>query len=179
MRLTQFLIPEGELLYMRFSLCPPTSNTGPILAFLSMGVKSKMYFWDLKRLGEYTKETPTDHQNATNRPAFLKTKQKSKGGGGAISRVRNTSPSGSVSSRQSAESLERPISNVDWEKTLDDWKKMYGVGGGNEELVAHSEVKVGDSRMPGFTGRMVAWSRDGEWCVVAGSAGSLAVFGRK
>lgn len=124
-------------------------------------------------------ENSSDHPNATNRPYFLKTKQKPKGGGGAISRVRDTSPSGSASSRQSAESLEGPISNVDWEKTLLGWKEAYDVGDVTRELVAHREVKVGDARIAPFTGRMVGWSVGGEWCVVVGSAGSLAVFGRK
>ena len=42
-------------------------------------------------------------------------------------------------------------------------------------LEAHKEEVV---KGVSFTGRQVAWSADGEWCVVCGSAGVVALWKR-
>jgi polycomb protein EED len=61
------------------------------------------------------------------------------------------------------------------EKSKEVWNKRYGLDSAERELLPHKEEVV---RGLSFVGRQVAWSRGGEWCVVVGSAGVVAVFER-
>lgn len=55
------------------------------------------------------------------------------------------------------------------------WQDKYEMGDSIEVLEPHKEEMV---KGLGFTGRQLAWSADGMWCVVVGSAGVFAVLQR-
>lgn len=63
----------------------------------------------------------------------------------------------------------------EYTRSLPTYLKRYGLGDAERELGAHKEDVVKGFN---FTGRQAAWSPGGEWCVVVGSAGVVAVFGR-
>lgn len=63
----------------------------------------------------------------------------------------------------------------EYRKNRETWVKKYGLGDAERELAAHKEDVVKGFN---FTGRQAAWSPGGEWCVVVGSAGVVAVFER-
>ena len=60
-------------------------------------------------------------------------------------------------------------------KSREVWAKRYGIEDAGRELQSHREEVVKGLTV---TGRQVAWSRGGEWCVVVGSAGIVGVFER-
>lgn len=60
-------------------------------------------------------------------------------------------------------------------KSKENWNKKYNISDAWTDLAPHKEEVV---KGLDFTGRQVAWSTGGEWCVVVGSAGVLAVFER-
>jgi polycomb protein EED len=117
------------------------------------------------------------------------------GAGGAISRIaREVSPTESDGSHQTGSDgqhddaprrasgmgaagggggVEGP--KVNWTKSHENWTKKYYMGDALEPLEAHHTEVV---KLLGFTGRQVAWSGDGEWCVVVGSAGVVALLQR-
>ena len=55
------------------------------------------------------------------------------------------------------------------------WAKRYDMTSAWTSLTPHKDEVV---RMIEFTGRQCAWSVGGEFCVVVGSAGALAIFER-
>lgn len=74
------------------------------------------------------------------------------------------------------ESSRDPVSgktNVDWEKSRAQWEGKYEVRDAFKGIEAHREEVV---KGIAFTGRQVAWSGDGKWCVVCGSSGVVAVW---
>lgn len=60
-------------------------------------------------------------------------------------------------------------------KSLEIWAKRYSIGDPHGDIIAHKDEVV---RGYEFVGRYVAWSNGGEWCVVVGSAGVIAIFER-
>lgn len=61
------------------------------------------------------------------------------------------------------------------QKSRETWGNRYGIEDMQRPLKAHREEGI---RNFAFVGRRVAWSRGGEWCVVVGSLGVMAVFER-
>jgi len=55
------------------------------------------------------------------------------------------------------------------------WETKYEMGDPLKELEAHQVETV---KGLGFMGRQIAWSSDGQWCVVVGSAGVIAILHR-
>jgi polycomb protein EED len=55
------------------------------------------------------------------------------------------------------------------------WEKKYDMGDPLKELEAHQVETV---KGLGFMGRQIGWSSDGQWCVVVGSAGVIALLHR-
>ena len=70
---------------------------------------------------------------------------------------------------------EKPMQAKELAKSKEKWAKRYDLGDPWMDLAPHKEEVVKGLE---FTGRQVAWSSGGEWCVVVGSAGCLAVFER-
>ncbi len=64
---------------------------------------------------------------------------------------------------------------IDWAKSRSLWEKKYEMGDPLAELEAHQVETV---KGLGFMGRQVAWSSDGQWCVVVGSAGVIGLLQR-
>ena len=182
-RLLQFSIPEGDRVWMRFSLFPGNGDDkGPVLAFCNS--YSKVSFWDLRRLEAYHQITNGDEdmiKDPSLRPPFLKPFQSRKRGrllirgrGGR----RSTPPTDSTNSQRSGSdmaSISGNPKNVDWDKSLKGWEDRYAMGDPLQDLLAHKEEVV---KGLGFCGRQIAWSGDGAWCVVVGSMGAWAVLQR-
>lgn len=155
----------------------------PVLAFCNTG--SKVFFWDLSRLEEYhdAAKNGGDLKDPNTRPSFLNPFQRrNRGGGaagGAVARLhRAASPTESSSSYHTGSDVqdkEKDKGGIDWDKSLKGWVKRYEMGDPLVNLDAHKEEVV---KGLGFTGRYIAWSRDGQWCVVVGSAGVFALLHR-
>lgn len=62
---------------------------------------------------------------------------------------------------------------MEWEKTREKWGEKYEMRDAFKGIEAHREEMV---KGIAFTGRQVAWSADGEWCVVCGSGGVVVVW---
>lgn len=113
---------------------------------------------------------------------------RNRGGSSALKRLaRTSSPSESLSSAHTRESSfaeadgstkkkgEALKGKVDWPKSAQMWQAKYAMGQPLLELEAHGTEVV---KALAFTGRQVAWSVDGEWCVVVGSSGVVGVLQR-
>ena len=103
-----------------------------------------------------------------------------------LSHVRDSSPTDSASSHQTGsdgaapqsekdKERERDREKEDREKSRELWAKKYDVGDPLNNIAPHKEEVV---KGLSFLGRQVAWSANGEWCVVVGSSGVVAVFQR-
>ncbi|KAL2061958.1 hypothetical protein VTL71DRAFT_7336 [Oculimacula yallundae] len=123
---------------------------------------------------------PTE-QNPRAHPFLAPFQRRNRGGGGgsSLSRLaRETSLTESTNSDQTNQDethAGKAAGKIDWAKSKEGWKKKYKLGDPLKSLEAHHEVMV---RPLKFTGRQVAWSNDGMWCVVVGSEGSIGVMGR-
>ncbi|KAK2630508.1 hypothetical protein QTJ16_001328 [Diplocarpon rosae] len=203
-RLLQFAIPAGQVLFTRFSLYPgspavaglhPTQRSHPILAFCNS--LSKTFFWDLARFTHYhdlaphlPDETGTIPRTTTaaeaqafrlpsaaapKRHPFLRPFQPRNRGGAGRGRG-SIARSESASSQQTADSQESgPKGKVNWAQSRRDWAARYGMQEPLVKLPSSSEVAL---KGIDITGRQVAWSVGGEWCVVVGSHGNIVVFHR-
>jgi polycomb protein EED len=188
---------------MRFSVFEGSKSSNPVLAFCN-GV-SKVFFWDLARLEEYfnvigyfpggstnakTNLTPDSlgpldlrlpsASNPRNHPFLLPFQRRNRGG--AVARLaREASPTESSSSHHTGsdnttdKSSDVGKGQIDWAKSRSQWEKKYEMGDPLTELEAHQMETV---KGLGFMGRQVAWSSDGQWCVVVGSAGVIGILQR-
>jgi polycomb protein EED len=68
-----------------------------------------------------------------------------------------------------------PPRPTQWERSKTLWNKKYDIGDSLHYIEAHKEETIKGYT---FTGRQVAWSADGEWCVVVGSSGVIGVLQR-
>jgi polycomb protein EED len=126
---------------------------------------SKVFFWDLKRLEAFhdyivaCKNSDRDEYEPIQRPVWLPTVRAFKG----------TSHDRDVDSSPhplNAETLDIPAAQM----------RKYDTGDLFGMVEAHKTV---DLRLKGnWTGRQVAWSPCGKWCVVVGSPNVVAVFER-
>ena len=104
------------------------------------------------------------------------------GGAGALARLaRETSLSESTGSEHTNQDESSTTNNnagkgkIDWARSREGWKAKYELSDPMTELEPHHTEMVKGLK---FTGRQIAWSNDGEWCVVVGSSGSIGVLGR-
>jgi polycomb protein EED len=171
-RLLQFAIPDCFEFYMRFSLYSPLSApvTHPILAMCNSA--SKVYFWDFKRLEEFhdyvmsSKDIHGDASQSVQRPVWLPA-SRSKG----KSRDADTESTTASSHTLSTEAAMANPADIPPSQT-----RKYAMGDPFGMVEAH---KVVDTKLKGsWTGRQVAWSACGKWCVVVGSPNVIAVFER-
>ncbi|PMD47551.1 WD40 repeat-like protein [Hyaloscypha variabilis F] len=198
----QFSIPESEIIFMRFSIFEGSKTSNPVLAFCN-GV-SKVFFWDLARFEEYhevidyfpggTANPQIDKSassgaldlrlpsasNPRNHPFLLPFQRRNRGG--AVARLhREASPTESSSSHHTGsdnatdKGSDTGKGQIDWAKSRAQWEKKYEMGDPLKELEAHQMETV---KGLGFMGRQVAWSNDGQWCVVVGSAGVIGILQR-
>jgi polycomb protein EED len=165
MRLLEFASPDSIPFYMRFSLYSPLSNpvNQPILAICTG--KGKIYFWDLKRLVDfqnYIESTKDSESNgtstATAHPQWL----------GPLPRANKVRDLGShdPSLLSQFESTETPASRIG--QVTATQKKKYAIGDPFVPVEAHKVESLG--LRYNVTGRHVAWSVCGKWCVVVGDA---------
>ncbi|RDW91081.1 hypothetical protein BP5796_02246 [Coleophoma crateriformis] len=189
-RLIQFHNPESDLFYTRFGLFqPPTPEGHTILAMCSNS--SKMMFWDLARLEEYFEYSNLPSQlQQTSRPEFLMPVRSRNRQGKQTSAIKphlsvpthiiresSTQTESTNSTNMEAQDTADTgrLNEVDTMKTKDLWDSKYSMADPSRELLPHREEVAKGLE---FVGRQVAWSRGGEWCVVAGSASFVAVFSR-
>ena len=171
-RLLQFAIPDCFEFYMRFSLYSPLSApiTHPVLAMCNSA--SKVFFWDLKRLEDFhdyimsDKHIPGDESQAVRRPVWLPA-SRSKG----KSRDLDTESTTVLSLTPSTEALIGNPADIPPSQM-----KKYAMGDPFGMVEAH---KIVDTKLKGtWTGRQVAWSACGKWCIVVGSPNVIVVFER-
>lgn len=67
------------------------------------------------------------------------------------------------------------MSGKDLARSKENWAKKYDMTDAWADIAPHKDEVI---RGLEFTGRQCAWSVGGEWCVVVGSAGVLAIFER-
>ncbi|KAF8859079.1 WD40 repeat-like protein [Acephala macrosclerotiorum] len=182
------------------SAISPSTNIGanPVLAFCNTA--SKVFFWDLTRLENYHDTLSQFPNPETFSPPrkhpFLQPFQRRIRGGGALARLSRRSPSATESSSSHLTSSDIPDSSyrdesqegkgkekekdngkgkIDWDRSRSNWAAKYDMGDPLRDIGAHgTEVVKGLN----FTGRQVAWSVDGRWCVVVGSSGVVACLQR-
>lgn len=95
-----------------------------------------------------------------------------------MAKQRTNSPTGSSSSRLTGSDVltgDKEKGKIDWDKSLKVWWEKYEMGDVLGNLVPHKEEVV---KGVSFTGRSLAWSNGGNWCVIAGSGGVFALLHR-
>lgn len=133
---------------------------------------SKVYFWDLQRLEEWTEADDLEGSDGFKVPLVVK--KKHAGGRPRIKQrepsVASTTTSGSFAAPRSEDSVE-----VVADMTAPKSGKRYGVEDPFKRLQPHHTVVVPKVL---FASRQAAWSVGGEWLVVVGDQGMMAVFHR-
>lgn len=158
MRLLQFESQDTTPFYMRFSLFSQPFKA-PILAIGNE--KSKVFFWDLLSL-----ETWTEKDDVPFRVPAKKNSKQPSSGQRELSVASNTSSSVHPGSNDSQSST-----NSGFPKS----RERYGVEDPFKEIKPHKEVTVPKIE---FAARRAAWSVGGEWMMVVGDQGMIAVFHR-
>ena len=153
---------------------PYSSSRHPVLAMCNSG--SKVFFWDLSRLVDYQKFITSPETVPKPNWLGLKTQTKKSAkldGHRLISQtpVDESVASGSVCSF----STETLATALDLETNRGPWDEKYATGNPWKSLQAH---KVENIPRVTTVGRAVAWSDDGEFCVVVGSSGIISVLER-
>lgn len=157
-RLLQFETLDTTPFYMRFSLFSQPFNA-PILCIGNE--KSKVFFWDLQRLETWTEKDDVPFRM----PAKKSSKQPSVG-------HREPSVASTTSSSiQHGSNDSNPSSEPGFPKSRD----RYGVEDPFKELKPHKTITV--PRIT-FAARRAAWSVGGEWLLVVGDQGMIAIFHR-
>lgn len=160
---------------MRFGLYTPCSSSKhPVLA--KCNSTSKVHFWDISRLVDYQKFITSPE--TVPKPSWLSLKSQTKKAGksdwhGLLSQtpVDESVASSSVSSF----STETLASAIDIEANRSQWDEKYATGNPWKSLKAH---KIESIPRVTTVGRAVAWSNDGDFCVVVGSSGIISVLER-
>jgi polycomb protein EED len=166
---------------MRFSLYNPLSacQGHPVLAIANSS--SKVHFWDFGRLQQWHEYRASNL--SIPRPSWL-----NRGRPGVYQGLGRAARAPSVGSSISTLSTEQLNSMTDATSVatgadtemmmaqLDEGsRRKYDIDDPNAKIMAH---KVENIRTHSFTGRQVAWSPGGDWCVVVGSADVVAVLER-
>ncbi|KAK4231268.1 WD40-repeat-containing domain protein [Podospora fimiseda] len=193
-RLAQFHTPDcGVQFYMRFRMFHAPGKH-PVLAFAN--AKSRTFFWDMARFPAYKKYMAeleaqySQHNKVVNglqRPGWLTTKRSKKPAadpsakGDAANKgdtaigLRSFAATGDKDSMVSASP--DPESATTWgynQETLQAWSEMYDMSNPVEFIRPHRVLTIDGS----FVGRQVAWSPEGEWCVVVGNNNRALIYQR-
>jgi polycomb protein EED len=175
-RMIQFHTPgSGHQFYMRFKLFHD-KDKHPVLAFGN--AHSTIFFWDLARLTGYhtfkAELNDSEREGTVQRPNWLLPvvhRQK----GDTVSKLRDAEDRDSVVSGRTGSEVETQQggpTNHYTQETLDTWQGKYDMTRVDEAIKAHSQSTI---TIKDFIGRQVAWSPQGDWCVVVGSK-TLAVI---
>ncbi|KFY29955.1 hypothetical protein V493_02200 [Pseudogymnoascus sp. VKM F-4281 (FW-2241)] len=166
-RLLQFAVPQSNQWFMRFGLYTPCSSSKhPVLA--KCNSTSKVHFWDISRLVDYQKFITSPE--TVPKPSWLSLKsQTKKVGKSDWHGLLNQNPVGEsvASSSVSSFSTETLASAIDIEANRSQWDEKYATGNPWKSLKAH---KIESIPRVTTVGRAVAWSNDGDFCVVVGSS---------
>jgi polycomb protein EED len=182
-RLLEFNIAECNVqFFMRFGLFQ-SPGKHPVLAFCN--AKSKVLFWDLARLTAYhefmtsLQDPKRDKTVPIQRPSWLPAKAPKKAD--PVSKVRD--PSDKDSAPASVDATPDPeAAGAVLEYGPDvvaNWESMYGYTHKNP-LKAHKTIAITKDlpREAILIGRQVAWSPEGDWCIVAGNSNRALFFQR-
>ena len=174
-RLLQFAIPQCQQWFMRFGLyIPYSSSNHPVLAMCNS--VSKVHFWDLSRLVEYQKFITSPETVPRPNWLSLKTQAKKSGKSDGNRLLSQTPVDESVASSSVCSfSTETLATAIDLEANRGPWDEKYATGNPWKSLKAH---KVENIPRVTSVGRAVAWSPDGDFCVVVGSSGIISVLER-
>lgn len=174
-RLLQFAIPQCNQWYMRFGLYTPySSSQHHVLAMCNSA--SKVHFWDFSRLADYQKFITSPE--TVPKPGWLSLKPQNKKSGKADGhRLLSQTPvdESVASSSISSFSTESLAAAIDIGANRSAWDEKYWTGNPWKSLKAH---KIEGIPRVTTVGRAVAWSDDGDFCVVAGSSGIISVLER-
>jgi polycomb protein EED len=186
-RLLKFHTPDcGVQFFMRFRIFNEPGKH-PILAFCN--IKSKIMFWDLERLAAYSRfiehlgDLKRDKSVPLERPAWLqvrKLRKETSVKGTAVSHLRSSfhaadkESMASMSPDPEGASAGQPYS----QKTLDEWASLYDITNPHGALQPHRSIHATLANEELFVGRQVAWSADGEWCVVVGNGNRIVICQR-
>ncbi|KAA6414919.1 MAG: hypothetical protein FRX48_01669 [Lasallia pustulata] len=168
-RLLEFDCKETTSFYIRFSLFHRPWQR-PMLVIGNEN--SKVYFWDLQRLEDWT-EADDIGDGGDGFKVPLVVKKKHAGGRPRLKQrepsVTSTTTSGSLAPR--SEDSGEAVADMTAPKS----RKRYGVEDPFKPLQPHQTVVVPKVL---FASRQTAWSVGGEWMVVVGDQGMIAVFHR-
>lgn len=176
-RLLSFNTPEIEKeFYLRFSLFHRVGHA-PILAAGNKS-HSNVFFWDLERLetagvGEPLSLPANSKTVPTTTKASSSTTTTAPNGPSTTTGVSNPPNSTTTTTNPPRTKKKQKLTTnqIPDEKTLID----RGISDPFFKIKPHKTVTIPKYTL---TGRQVAWSVDGEWCVVAGDHGLIAVLHR-
>ena len=169
-RLFQFDAPKTPPFYVRFSLFQAPFRR-PILAIGNN--ESKIYFWDLQSLEEWDEQGGAAEE-VKDRTHKRGGKPKRRGGGPKpLAKQREASETSSTATAQTAiGAAESAADGLVCSKAA----LKYNVDDPFRKLASHLESTV---PRVSFAARQVAWSVGGEWMVVVGDQGMVALFARE
>ena len=168
-RLFQFDAPKTPPFYVRFSLFQAPLKR-PVLAIGNN--ESKVYFWDLQTLEEWDEQTAASDE--------MRERVRNKGGKGKGRRggsrpgpkQREASVASSTTTGQIPVASSEPmVDTAIYSKAA----LKYNLEDPFRKLMSHAEVTV---PRVSFAARQVAWSMGGEWMVVVGDQGMVALFAK-
>lgn len=163
--LFQLDAPKTVPFYVRFGLCTAPSKR-PVLAIGNN--ESKVYFWDLQMLEEWNDRSANEEFRDRARGRGGRGRSR-RGGGRAITKGLRDSTVTS-SSGQNTLPTEAMV-----ETHLSKAAQKYKVDDPFRLLSSHAETTV---PRVSFAARQVAWSVGGEWAVVVGDQGMIALLAR-
>ncbi|KAK0629759.1 WD40-repeat-containing domain protein [Bombardia bombarda] len=170
-RLLQFHTPDCmSQFYLRFNVYH-VPNKHPILAFCN--AKSKILFWDIARFGAYERYMADvkafqagKRMTPPEKPSFLQVKKGKKPESSAV-----------VSASPDPQSIPNATAVSYNQVTLSEWAEMYDTTNSHGMIKPHRTVAVADYPVS-FVGRQVAWSTEGEWCLVVGNNNMILICQR-
>lgn len=177
-RLLQFSTPDcHSQFFMRFRMFH-IQNKHPILAFAN--AKSRTFFWDMSRFREYSRFMDALHAYEEglgpkpDKPHWLPIKKEK-----PPTNHRGVTGTAGTGDKNSLASASPDPDNViglgDYnQRTLTDWAEMYGTGNPQNLVRCHKQNSIEG----GFVGRQVAWSPEGDWCVVVGNSNNAVLYHR-
>jgi polycomb protein EED len=164
---------------MRFSMFH-AAGKHPVLAFCN--ARSNVYFWDMARLTSYhefmaaIQDPNRDKSTPVPRPPWLQPIQH-RTGAATVSRLRDASDKDSMVSGTASPDPDS-VAGLNGQysaETIAGWESKYGLNEPHEIVKPHKIEKFSTTTL---VGRQVAWSPEGEWCVIVGSKNVAVIFQR-
>ncbi|KAJ4300475.1 hypothetical protein N0V88_003150 [Collariella sp. IMI 366227] len=174
-RLAQFHTPDcGVQFFMRFRMFHAPGKH-PVLAFAN--AKSRTFFWDLRRFGEYSRYMEDLREARGKGKAAASGVAAVVGGWDREFEVVCVEWWGGMGSMVSASPDPESAATVlggHSKETLQAWAEMYDLSDPVGYVKAHRSLQIDG----GFVGRQVGWSPEGEWCVVVGNGNRALIYQR-